>query len=74
MRHFLPFVSASAVAVNAVDFGTTFFETNTIKYQLTLDEHHFSQNTLLSMIFTQTIYPVNLSSFISSNSTDFPIG
>lgn len=58
MRHFLPFIAAAAMAVNAVDFGTTFFETNTIKYQLGLEEHHFSQNTLLSMIFTQTIYPV----------------
>jgi hypothetical protein len=58
MRHFLPFIATAAMAVNAVDFGTTFFETNTIKYQLGLEEHHFSQNTLLSMIFTQTIYPV----------------
>lgn len=59
-RHFLPSVALAAVVVNWVGFGMTFFETNTIKYQLGLSEHRFSQSTLISMIFTQTIYPVNI--------------
>uniref|UniRef100_A0A183CEJ0 Lipase_3 domain-containing protein n=1 Tax=Globodera pallida TaxID=36090 RepID=A0A183CEJ0_GLOPA len=58
-RRFLPFVTLAAIIVNWVGFGTTFFETNSIKYQLGLQDHHFSQSTLISMIFTQTIYPAD---------------
>jgi len=58
-RRFLPIVALSAVVVNWVGFGVTFFETNTIKYQLGLEELRFSQSTLIIMIFTQTIYPAD---------------
>lgn len=58
-RHFLPCVTLVAIIVNWVGFGMTFFETNTIKYQLGLSEHGFSESTLISMIFTQTIYPAD---------------
>ncbi|KAL3100438.1 hypothetical protein niasHS_001741 [Heterodera schachtii] len=58
-RRFLPVVTLAAIIVNWVGFGTTFFETNSIKYQLGLEHRHFSQSTLISMIFTQTIYPAD---------------
>ncbi|KAF7639864.1 hypothetical protein Mgra_00000784 [Meloidogyne graminicola] len=58
-RRFLPIVALAAVVVNWVGFGMTFFETNTIKYQLGLEELRFSQSTLIIMIFTQTIYPAD---------------
>uniref|UniRef100_A0A1I8AYE3 Otopetrin-3 n=1 Tax=Meloidogyne hapla TaxID=6305 RepID=A0A1I8AYE3_MELHA len=58
-RRFLPIVALAAVVVNWVGFGVTFFETNTIKYQLGLEELRFSQSTLIIMIFTQTIYPAD---------------
>ncbi|KAL3125396.1 hypothetical protein niasHT_002124 [Heterodera trifolii] len=58
-RRFLLVVTLAAIIVNWVGFGTTFFETNSIKYQLGLEHRHFSQSTLISMIFTQTIYPAD---------------
>uniref|UniRef100_A0A915E935 Sulfhydryl oxidase n=1 Tax=Ditylenchus dipsaci TaxID=166011 RepID=A0A915E935_9BILA len=58
-RIFLPSVAVSSILVNWVSFATTFFETNLIKYQLGKPEYYFSQRTLISMIFTQTIYPAD---------------
>lgn len=58
-KGFLPNVAICSVLINLVGFGMTFFETNLIKYQLSKQDFHFSQTTLISMIFTQTIYPAD---------------
>jgi len=58
-RAFLPSVALCSVMINWVCFGMTFFETNIIKYQLSKADFNFSQATLISMIFTQTIYPAD---------------
>uniref|UniRef100_A0A915E691 Gustatory receptor n=1 Tax=Ditylenchus dipsaci TaxID=166011 RepID=A0A915E691_9BILA len=58
-KGFLPSVALCSVLINWVCFGMTFFETNLIKYQLSKHDFGFSQPTLISMIFTQTIYPAD---------------
>ncbi|KAK6011396.1 hypothetical protein OSTOST_23524, partial [Ostertagia ostertagi] len=42
-----------------IHFGITFFDTSLIKYQLTDETFNFSKTTLVSMIFTQTIFPAD---------------
>ncbi|KAI1724947.1 hypothetical protein Ddc_06223 [Ditylenchus destructor] len=58
-KAFLPSVALCSLMINWVCFGMTFFETNIIKYQLSKPDFNFSQATLISMIFTQTIYPAD---------------
>ncbi len=58
-KTFLPSVALCSVMINWVCFGMVFFETNLIKYQLSKPDFNFSQTTLISMIFTQTIYPAD---------------
>lgn len=59
IRHFLPAVSLAGFAVGWVHFGMTFLDTSLIKYQLTDETYNFSKGTLISMIFTQIIYPAD---------------
>lgn len=58
-RHFLPTIAVGGFISGWVHFGSTFLDTLTIKYQLTDETFKFSEVTLISMIFTQTLFPAD---------------
>ncbi|KAK5974848.1 hypothetical protein GCK32_004314, partial [Trichostrongylus colubriformis] len=58
-KRFLPLIAIGGLLMAWIHFGITFFDTNLIKYQLTDENFNFSKTTLISMIFTQTIFPAD---------------
>uniref|UniRef100_A0A8R1I828 Uncharacterized protein n=1 Tax=Caenorhabditis japonica TaxID=281687 RepID=A0A8R1I828_CAEJA len=58
-KRFLPLACFGGLLLAWVHFGVTFFETSTIKYQLTDENFKFSSTTLICMIFTQTLFPAD---------------
>lgn len=65
MRGFLPSVAFAGTILNWVYFGLTFFETSSMKYQLSLNDYTsyykfgYSRGALVCNIFTQVIYPAD---------------
>lgn len=58
-KHFLPTIALGGFISGWIHFGVTFLDTMTIKYQLTDESFKFSEVTLISMIFTQTLFPAD---------------
>ncbi|KAE9553146.1 hypothetical protein FO519_003625 [Halicephalobus sp. NKZ332] len=58
-KHFLPTIALGGFISGWIHFGITFLDTMTIKYQLTDETFKFSEVTLISMIFTQTLFPAD---------------
>ncbi|VDD90040.1 unnamed protein product [Enterobius vermicularis] len=58
-RHFLSFVAVSGCLLGFIHFGSTFLETTIIHYQLDEKDYGYSKRTLMTMIFTQTLFPAD---------------
>uniref|UniRef100_A0A7E4VYH9 Otopetrin-2 n=1 Tax=Panagrellus redivivus TaxID=6233 RepID=A0A7E4VYH9_PANRE len=59
VKAFLPTIALAGCFCGWIHFGITFLETSLIKYQLSDETFHFSEVTLISMIFTQTLFPAD---------------
>uniref|UniRef100_A0A0N5AA32 XK-related protein n=1 Tax=Syphacia muris TaxID=451379 RepID=A0A0N5AA32_9BILA len=58
-KQFLSFIALAGCLLGWIHFGCTFLETTIIHFQLDEEKYGFSQSTLMTMIFTQTLFPAD---------------